>query len=45
MEEQVGFWLFCFQLIWGAYCRDEWQIRRDWEVSRIGIHDVKFPKY
>lgn len=28
----------------GVRCRGEGWIWRDWEVSRIGVHYVKFPK-
>lgn len=29
-------------MIWGGYCRNEGRIRRDFKVSGIGVHDVKF---
>lgn len=29
-------------MIWGECCRDEGRIRRDFKVSEIGVHDVKF---
>lgn len=28
----------------GGHCRDEGKIWGDWELSRIRVHDMKFPK-
>ncbi|MGE9641632.1 hypothetical protein ACQP3J_31855, partial [Escherichia coli] len=42
--------LFCFGLIFkrkysfGWHCRGKGRIWRDWELSGIEVHDVKFPK-
>lgn len=54
MEELSRFWMFvcfCVLLIWGEILlimreilRGEEQICWAWEVSRIGIHDIRFPK-